>query len=76
MILLQEDFRAIGRIFGFAGKSLSKDEFGRAAKICLDGQTLSPHLVTHHSHYHHHHTRASLASETSSVKDRPLVELV
>jgi hypothetical protein len=35
----------IARIFGFAGKSLSKSDFARAAKICLGGQNLSSHLV-------------------------------
>jgi hypothetical protein len=35
----------IARISGSTGKSFSIDEFARAAKICLNGQDLSHHLV-------------------------------
>jgi len=35
----------IFRIFHLSGKTFSKNDFSRAAKICLDGQELPKHVV-------------------------------
>lgn len=41
-----DDFCVVAWMYHLAGQSFSYEEFGRAAKICLNGQELSPHLVT------------------------------
>ena len=40
-----EDFAIAVRLYSISGKGLNRDEFKRAAKICLHGQDLPDHVV-------------------------------
>ena len=40
-----EDFTVAIKYISVAGRPLSRQEFKRAAKVCLNGQELSSHLV-------------------------------
>lgn len=40
-----DDFAIAVRIYALAGKSLSREEFKRAAKICLNGKELPDRVI-------------------------------